>query len=174
MHCFFKESTSHFFFFFCMLKKVGITPFATIIVTSVALSVDKVEHAQTNTTVECMLVKNSTSSMVVDIDYLWIGIVLRVVTGIVAATFYAALFEFVCVYNVKRLIIGLSFASALGLSTALTGAALTTWAHAWSQPVMYCGDSGWSGVVSLCHQMVHKEGRKRTSTQAKICRRLLL
>ena len=62
-----------FFFFFCMLKKVGITPFATIIVTSVALSVDKVEHAQTNTTVECMLVKNSTSSMVVDIDYLWIG-----------------------------------------------------------------------------------------------------
>ena len=37
----------------------------------------------------------------------------------------------------KGLIIGLSFASALGLLSVLSGATLTTWVHAWSQPVTY-------------------------------------
>ena len=36
----------------------------------------------------------------------------------------------------KGLIVGLSLASA-GLSHALAGATLTTWTHAWSQPVTY-------------------------------------
>ena len=36
----------------------------------------------------------------------------------------------------KGLIVGLSLASA-GLSLALSGATLTTWTHAWSQPVTY-------------------------------------
>ena len=121
------------------LKRVGIGAFATITVASVALSVDMMGHARTNATVECMFVENVTSKMVVDIDYLWIGIPLYIVIGIELATLFAALFEFICSqtpYNMKGLIIGLPF-SALSLAYALTGATLTTWAHAWSQPVTY-------------------------------------
>ena len=122
------------------LKRVGIGAFGTIIVASVALSVDMVVHAHTNATVKCMFVVNSTSSSVVDMDYLWISIVLGIVIGIEVVILFAALFEFLCAqtpYAIKGLIIGLSFASAQGLSSALADATLTTWAHAWSQPVTY-------------------------------------
>ena len=126
------------------LKRVGIGAFGTIIVASVILSVDMVRHAHTNAhtnaTVECVFAESSTSSSVVDIDYLWVGIVLGIVIGIEVVTLYATLFEFLCAqtpYNLKGLIIGLSFASALGLSNALANATLTMWAHAWSQPVTY-------------------------------------
>ena len=87
-----------------------------------------------------MFVVNSTSSSVVDMDYLWISIVLGIVIGIEVVILFAALFEFLCAqtpYAIKGLIIGLSFASAQGLSSALADATLTTWAHAWSQPVTY-------------------------------------
>ena len=121
------------------LKRVGITAIGTIIVASVALSVDMVGHAHTNATVECMFVENNTPKMVVDINFLWIGIPLSVVIGIEAVSLYVALFEFLCAqapYTMKGLIIGLSF-SAVALSTALTSATVTTWVHAWSQPVTY-------------------------------------
>ena len=84
--------------------------------------------------------ENSTSSSVVDINYLWVGIPLGIVFGIEVVTLYAAFFEFICAqtpYTMKGLIIGLSFAFALGLSPALSATTLTTWAHAWSQPVTY-------------------------------------
>ena len=122
------------------LKRAGIAAFATIVVASVALSVDMVGHAHSNATMECMFVVNSTSSSVVDMDYLWVSIVLGIVIGIEVVTLYAALFEFLSAqtpYTMKGLIIGLSFASALGLSSALADATLTMWAHAWSQPVTY-------------------------------------
>ena len=121
------------------LKRVGINAIGTIIVASVALSVDMVGHAHTNATVECMFVENGTSKVVVDINFLWIGIPLSVVIAIEVMTLYIALFEFLCAqapYTMKGLIIGLSF-SAGALSTALTGATVTTWVHAWSQPVSY-------------------------------------
>ena len=121
------------------LKRVGITAIGTIILASVALSVDMVGHAHTNATVECMFVENSTPKVVVDINFLWIGIPLSVVIGIEAVSLYVALFEFLCAqapYTMKGLIIGLSF-SAVALSTALISATVTTWVHAWSQPVTY-------------------------------------
>ena len=121
------------------LKRVGVAAFATIIVASVALSLDMVGHAHTNATVECMFVENEMSSMVVGIDYLWISIPLYIVIGIELATLFAALFEFICSQtpcNMKGLIAGLPF-SALGLAYALTGATLTTWTHTWSPPVTY-------------------------------------
>ena len=40
-------------------------------------------------------------------------------------------------HTMKGLIVGLSLASAVGLRSALAGAILTTWAHAWSPPVTY-------------------------------------
>ena len=122
------------------LKRVVIGAFGTIIVSAVALSVDMVGHAHTNAAVECMFVVNRTSSSVVDIDYHWVGTVLGIVFGIELVTLYAAFFEFICAqtpYTMKGLIIGLSFAFALGLSHALSGATLTTWVHAWSPPVTY-------------------------------------
>ena len=121
------------------LKRVGINAIGTIILASVALSVDMVGHAHTNATVECMFVENGTSKMVVDINFLWIGIPLSVVIAIEVMTLLVALFEFLSAqapYTMKGLIIGLSF-SAVALSTVLTGATGTTWAHAWSQPVSY-------------------------------------
>ena len=123
-----------------ILKRAGIAAFGTIIVASLALSVDMVGHAHTNATVECMFVVNRTASSVVDINFLWVGIPLSVVIGIEALSNYAALFEFLCAqtpHTMKGLIVGLSFASVLGLSPALAGATLTTWTHAWSQPVTY-------------------------------------
>ena len=122
------------------LKRVGIAAFGTIIVASVAPSVDMVGHAHTNATVECMFVVNRTASSVVDINFLWVGIPLSIVSGIELVFFYAALLEFLCAqapHTMKGLIIGLSFASVLGLSPALTGVTLTAWTHAWSQPVTY-------------------------------------
>ena len=122
------------------LKRVGITAIGTIILASVALSVDMVGHAHTNATVKCMFVKSSTSSSVVDINIFWIGIPLGVVIGIEAVSLHVALFEFLCAqtpYNMKGLIIGLSLAFALSFVFSLTDATLTTWAHAWSQPVTY-------------------------------------
>ena len=123
------------------LKRVGIGAFGTIIVASVALSVDMVGHAHSNVTVECMFVENRTASSVVDTNnVLWVGIVLGIVIGIELASLFAALFEFLCAqtpHTMKGLIIGLSFASAQGLLSALTGATLTTWTHAWSPPVTY-------------------------------------
>ena len=120
-------------------KRVGIGAFGTIIVASVALSVDMVGHAHTNATVECMFVENSTSSSVLDINYFWIDILLGVVAGTQVVTIFISLFEFVCAqtpFSMKGLIIGLS-CSVLGVSTALSGATLTTWTHAWSPPVTY-------------------------------------
>ena len=121
------------------LKRAGIGAFGTIIVASVALSVDMVGHAHTNATVECMFVVNRTASSVVDINFLWVSIPLGIVAGIEVITISISLVEFVCAqtpYTMKGLIIGLS-CSSLGLSTALTGATLTTWVHTWSQPVTY-------------------------------------
>ena len=128
------------------LKRVGIAAFGTIIVASVAPSVDMVGHAHTNATVECMFVVNRTASSVVDINFLWIGIPLSVVIGIEALSLHAALFEFLCAQapnTMKGPIIGLSFASSLGLSPALANATLTTWVHAWSQPVTYSTCAFW-------------------------------
>ena len=127
------------------LKRVGIGAFGTIIVASVALTVDMVGHTHTNATVECMFVENRTASSVVDINVLWVGIVLGIVIGIGLASLFVSLFEFLCAqtpHTMKGLIIGLSFASAQGLS-ALTGATLTIWAHAWSQPVTYPSCAFW-------------------------------
>ena len=120
------------------LKRAGIGAFATIIVASVALSVDMVGHAYTNTTVECMFVENRASSSVLNINYLWIGIPLGIIAGTQILTLFISLLEFVCAqtpYPMKGLVIGLSFASALGLSSTLSNVTLTTWVHAWSQPV---------------------------------------
>ena len=153
------------------LKRVVIGAFGTILVASVALSVDMVEHAHTNATVECMFVENRTSSSVVDIDYLWISIPLGIVFGIELLTIYIPLFEFVCAqtpYNMKGLIIGLTL-SAVALSSVLSGATLTTWVHAWSQPVTYPTCAFWFhlfiilvtvvGLVMFC--MVAKWYTKR-------------
>ena len=77
---------------------------------------------------------------IVDINFLWIGIPLSIVSGIEVVFLYAALLEFLCAQapnTMKGLIIGLMLASCLGLSPALAGATLTTWAHAWSPPVTY-------------------------------------
>ena len=63
------------------LKRVGIDAFGTIIVASVALSVDMVGHAHTNATVECMFVENNTSSSVLNSSSFWVGIPLGVVVG---------------------------------------------------------------------------------------------
>ena len=122
------------------LKRAGIGAFGTIIVASLALSVDMVGHAHTNATVECMFVENRTSSSVLSINYLWIGIVLGLVIGIEVVTLYATLFEFLCAqtpYAMKGLIIGLMLASCLSLSLALANATFTMWTHAWSPPVTY-------------------------------------
>ena len=109
------------------LKRVGIGAFATIIVASVALTVDMVGHAHTNATVECMFVENSASSSVLDINYFWIDIPLSIVLGIEAVSLHVALLEFLCAqapYTMKGLIIGLSLASVLCLSPVLAGATL--------------------------------------------------
>ena len=122
-----------------------------------------VGHAPTNATLECMFVENSTSDSVLSINYLWIGNVLGIVIAIEGLTLYTAQFEFLCAqtpYTLKGLIIGLSFASALGLSPALADATLTTWAHTWSQPLSYPTCAFWFylftivvtvvGVVMFC------------------------
>ena len=65
--------------------------------------------------------------------------VLGIVIGIELVTVFIALFE-LCAqspFTMKGLTIGLSFASAVGLTSVLTGATFTTLAHAWSQPVSY-------------------------------------
>ena len=157
------------------LKRAGIGAFGTILFASVASSVGMVGHAHTNATVECLFVVNRTASSVVDIDYLWIGIPLGVVSGIELATLVAALFEFLCAqtpYTMKELIIGLAL-SAVALSHVLSGVTVTTWAHAWSPPVTYptCAFwfylfiivvtvHGWSSVVWDCCQVVQEEGEE--------------
>ena len=120
------------------LKRAGIGAFATVIVASAALSVDMAGHAYTNATVDCMFVVNGTSSSVLSINYLWIGIPTGIIVGTQILTLFISLLEFICAqtpYTMKGLVIGLSFASALGLSSTLSSIILTTWAHAWSQPV---------------------------------------
>ena len=123
------------------LKRVGISALGTIIVASIALSVDMVVHSHTNATMhlECMFVKNTTSNSTVDINYLWVSIPLSIIIGIELLTLFVSLFEFICAqtpYDMKGLIIGLGFC-ALALSDALTGATLLTWVHAWLQPPTY-------------------------------------
>ena len=120
------------------LKRAGIGAFATVIVASAALSVDMAGHAYTNATVDCMFVVNGTSSSVLSINYLWIGIPIGIVVGTQILTLFISLLEFICAqtpYTMKGLVIGLSFASALALSSTLSSIILTTWAHAWCQPV---------------------------------------
>ena len=123
------------------LKRVGISAFGTIIVASIALSVDMVVHSHTNATVhlECMFVSNNTHNLTVDFNSFWVGIPLSIIIGIELFTLIVSLFEFVCAqtpYNMKGLIIGLSF-SAIRLAQALTGATLITWIRAWLQPPTY-------------------------------------
>ena len=136
---------------------------------------DVVGHAHTNATVECMFVENSTSGSVLGINYLWIGSVLDIFIGIEVITLCVTQFEFLCAqtpYTLKGLIIGLLFASSLGLPQVLAGATLTTWAHAWSPPITYPTCAFWFylfiivvTVVNLvkvwdCGQVVQEEGEE--------------
>ena len=120
--------------------------------------------------------ENSTSDSVLSINYLWIGNVLGIVIAIEGLTLYTAQFEFLCAqtpYTLKGLIIGLSFASALGLSPALADATLTTWAHTWSQPLSYPTCAFWFylftivvtvvGVVMFCIVAKWYKRRKETN-----------
>ena len=75
------------------LKRVGITAFGTIIVAFVALSVDMIVHAHTKATVVCMFAVNSVSGSVLSITYVWIGVILGVVTEIEFVIIFAALFD---------------------------------------------------------------------------------
>ena len=154
------------------LKRVGIGAFGTILVSAVVLSVDMVGHAHiTNAAVECMFVENRTASPIIDVSYLWVGIPLGIVIGIELLTIYIPLFEFLCAqtpYNMKGLIIGLAV-SAVALSHVLSGATVTLWVHAWSQPVSYPTCAFWFhlflilvtvvGLVMFC--MVAKWYKKR-------------
>ena len=82
--------------------------------------------------------ENRASSSVLSINYLWIGIPIGIIAGTQILTLFISLLEFVCAqtpYSMKGLVIGLSFASALGLSSTLSSITFTTWIHAWSQPV---------------------------------------
>ena len=70
----------------------------------------------------------------------WIGSVLGIFIGIEVITLCVTQFEFLCaqtLHTMIGLIVGLSLASAVGLRSALAGATLTVWTHAWSQPVTY-------------------------------------
>ena len=123
------------------LKRVGISAFGTIIIASIALSVDMVGHSHTNATMslECMFVADTTSNFTADINYFWVGIPLSIVIGAGLLILFVSLFEFICAqapYDMKGLIVGLGFC-ALALSDALTGATLLTWVHAWLRPPTY-------------------------------------
>ena len=120
------------------LKRVGISALGTIIVASIALSVDMVVHSHSNVTMhlECMFVTSNSS---VDINYFWVGVPLSIVIGIELPAIVVSLYEFICAqtpYNMKGLIIGLLY-SVNSLVQALTGATLLTWVHAWLQPPTY-------------------------------------
>ena len=123
------------------LKRVGISALGTIIVASIALSVDMVGHSHTNATMslECMFVANTTSSSTVDINYFWVGIPLSIIIGIELLTLFVSLFEFICAqtpYDMKGLIVGLGFC-AVALSETLVGVSLIPWVLAWPQPQTY-------------------------------------
>ena len=123
------------------LKRVGISALGTIIVASIALSVDMIVHSHTNVTMhlECMFVANVTSNSSVDINYFWVGVPLSIVIGIELPAIVVSLYEFICAqtpYNMKGLIIGLLY-SVNSLVQALTGATLLTWVHAWLWPPTY-------------------------------------
>ena len=123
------------------LKRVGISALGTIIVASIALSVDMVVHSHTNATMslECMFVADTTSSSTVDINYFWVGIPLSIIVGIELPILVVSLFEFICAqtpYNMKGLIIGLSF-SVISLVQALMGVSLIPWVLAWPQSPTY-------------------------------------
>ena len=123
------------------LKRVGLSALCTIIVASIALSVDMVVHSHTNATMslECMFVANTTSSSTVSINYLWVGIPLSIIMGIETLTLFVSLFEFICAqtpYDMKGLIVGLGFC-AVALSEALVGATLIPWVLAWPRPPTY-------------------------------------
>jgi len=126
-----------------MLKRVGISALGTIIVASIALSVDMVGHSHSNATdhLECMFVPNNTYNSAVDINvnYFWVGIPLSIIIGIELLIVFASLFEFICAqtpYDMKGLIIGLGYCGIV-LSEALTGVTLITWVHAWLQRPTY-------------------------------------
>ena len=121
------------------LKRVGIRAFGTIIVASIALSVDMVVDSHANSTVhlvqECMFAPNNTSNLklTVDFSYFWVSIPLSIIIGIEELTIFASLFEFICAqtpYDMKGLIIGFG-SCGVALSQALTGVTLITWVHAW-------------------------------------------
>ena len=156
------------------LKRVGISALGTIIVSSIALSVDMVVHSHTNATMslECMFVANneSASSSTGEMNYFWV-IPLSIIVGIELFVLYASLFEFVCAqtpYNMKGLIIGLSF-SVIGLVQALTSVSLIPWVRAWPQSPTYPTCAFWFylcvilvtvvGIVIFC--IVAKWYKKR-------------
>jgi len=123
------------------LKRVGISALGTIIVASIALSVDMAVHSHTNATVhlECMFAPNNTSNLAVDFNYFWVSIPLSVIVGIELLILYVSLFEFVYAqapYNMKGLIIGFSL-SAIALAQALMSVTLITWVHGWLWPPTY-------------------------------------
>ena len=89
-----------------------------------------------------MFAPNNTSNLTVDFNYFWVSIPLSIIIGIELFALYVSLFEFVCAqtqeppYNMKGLIIGLSF-SAIGLAQALNSVTLIPWVYAWLQPPTY-------------------------------------
>ena len=120
----------------------GISALGTIIVASIALSVDMVGHSHSNATdhLECMFVPNNTYNSAVDINvnYFWVGIPLSIIIGIELLTVFTSLFEFICAqtpYDMKGLIIGLGYCGVV-MSQALT-VTLITWVHAWLHPPTY-------------------------------------
>ena len=125
-----------------MLKRVGIGAVTTILFAVTAFSVDTAGHIYTNATVPCMFTADSTSP-VIDINFLWVGVPLSLLLGFQLMTYNIAVFEFIYAqtpYNAKGLLFGVSLAT-LNLFLALGSIPLIVWGYGWTHPVTFpsCG-----------------------------------
>ena len=150
------------------------------IVAFVALSVDMIVHAHTKATVVCMFAVNSVSGSVLSITYVWIGVILGVVTEIEFVIIFAALFD-VCRHHTawKDWLLDFQYLCSgfincpdwcntynMDLSSCLVFAYNIPNLCFLVLSLHYCGDSGWS---LHCGQVVQEEGEKRTPSRTKIC-----
>ena len=91
------------------MRRIGISIFLVIVLSLITLFIDTAGHLH-NHSLPCMFRSNESSS-VIETNYIWVDVLIQVLSAIQLMSFIIAFFEFICAqtpYTLKGLLIGLA------------------------------------------------------------------
>ena len=117
------------------MKRIGISIFLVIVLSLITLLIDTAGHLH-NHSLPCMFRSNG-SSPVIEINYIWVDVLINIVSAIQLMLFIIALFEFICAqapYNLKGLVVGVAY-SVYNIAIPLAYIIHLAWDRGWKKSV---------------------------------------